>query len=116
MLKADTPLAFEEFKLNEAKHYVYQTSEHAISIVDGNFSIALKNKNFSLRFSKENGDIEAYEVKDKEIFKQGPEINFWRPPTDNDFGAELQKKLAEWTRIPCYLLQDYLWADLGRCV
>ncbi|HEY6977914.1 MAG TPA: glycoside hydrolase family 2 TIM barrel-domain containing protein, partial [Chitinophagaceae bacterium] len=96
VLKADTPLAFEEFKLNEAKPYIYATSEHAISIVDGNFSIALKNKNFTLRFNKENGDIESYEVKDKEIFKQGPEINFWRPPTDNDFGAGLQKKLEEW--------------------
>src|SRR5439155_15965928 len=84
------------FKLNEAKRFVYQTSEHAITIVDGNFSIGLKNKNFSLRFSKENGNIESYEVKGKEIFKEGPQINFWRPPTDNDFGAELQKKLVEW--------------------
>ncbi len=96
VLKAETPLAFEEFKLNEAKHFVYTTSDHAISIVDGNFSIALKNKNFSLRFSKEHGEIESYEVKGKEIFKQGPQINFWRPPNDNDFGAGLQRKLEQW--------------------
>jgi beta-galactosidase len=97
LLKANTALAFEEFKLTSAPPFVYKTSDHSISIVDGNFAITLKNRIFSLRFSKEDGHIESYEVKDKEIFAEGgPQINFWRPPTDNDFGAGLQKKLAVW--------------------
>lgn len=97
ILKANTSLAFEEFKLADAPPFVYKTSDHAISIVDGNFSLTLKNRLFSLRFSKEDGHIESYEVRDKEIFPEGgPQINFWRPPTDNDFGADLQKKLSVW--------------------
>jgi beta-galactosidase len=95
VLKANTDLAFEEFKLINAPPFVYKTSDHAISIVDGNFSITLKNRLFSLRFSKEDGHVESYEVKDKEIFPEGgPQLNFWRPPNDNDFGAGLQRGLS----------------------
>ena len=97
VLKANPALAFEEFKLSETQPFVYKTSDRAISIVDGNFSITLKNRNFSLRFSKEDGHVESYEFKDKEIFPEGgPQINFWRPANDNDFGARLQKKLSMW--------------------
>ncbi|MEA4937051.1 MAG: glycoside hydrolase family 2 TIM barrel-domain containing protein [Paludibacter sp.] len=32
----------------------------------------------------------------KSLFRELPALNFWRAPTDNDFGAEEQKKLGLW--------------------
>jgi beta-galactosidase len=96
VLKADTPLAFEEFKLLDGKPFVYNTSKNSITVADGNETLTVKNKNFFTRFNKETGNITSYKINDKPVFEQGPDINFWRPPNDNDFGADLQKKLAIW--------------------
>src|SRR6266487_4581582 len=97
------PHSYEVRKVYQYIRFKFDTTSKKLEIKNtwffrdlSNFYLALKNKNFSLRFSKENGEIESYEVKGKEIFKQGPQINFWRPPNDNDFGAGLQRKLEQW--------------------
>lgn len=61
--------------------------------------ITLENKNFSLRFSKETGLMQSYNVKGKQIWSLGPRPNFWRPPNDNDFGAGSQRTMGEWKDV-----------------
>ena len=43
-----------------------------------------------LDFNKGNGNLDRYAVNGKNLIEQGPEINFWRSPTDNDFGNGMQ--------------------------
>jgi len=96
VLKANTALAWDEFKLSERTNFIYNPSAQKINQVtaaDG--SIQLQNKNFIAMFDK-SGNFIAYKVGNKEVFNFGPQINFWRPPNDNDFGASLQYKLEEW--------------------
>ena len=96
LLKANTALAWDEFKLTDRINFVYNPSAQKINQVtaaDG--AIQLKNKNFEAMFDK-SGNLIAYKVGNKEVFNFGPQINFWRPPNDNDFGASLQYKLEEW--------------------
>jgi beta-galactosidase len=96
VLKANTALAWDEFKLSERTNFIYNPSAQKINQVtaaDG--SIQLQNKNFTAMFDK-SGNFIAYKVGNKEVFNYGPQINFWRPPNDNDFGASLQYKLEEW--------------------
>ena len=96
VLKANTALAWDEFKLSERINFIYNPSAQKINQVtaaDG--SIQLQNKNFVAMFDK-LGNFIAYKVGNKEVFNYGPQINFWRPPNDNDFGASLQYKLEEW--------------------
>lgn len=53
---------------------------------------------FRLEFNKHNGFLSKYEVNGQNIIKDGQALkpNFWRAPTDNDFGANLQRKYAAW--------------------
>lgn len=95
-LKANTALAWDEFKLTDRTHFVYTPSTQKINQVtaaDG--SLQLQNKNFAAIFDKQ-GNFVSHKVGNKKVFNYGPQINFWRPPNDNDFGAWLQKKMEEW--------------------
>jgi len=38
----------------------------------------------------------SYQKNGKEVLKQAIEPNFWRAPIDNDFGADIQKRLSVW--------------------
>lgn len=64
---------------------------------DRNFLI-VKGENFMIEFSRRNGFLSRYEVDGTSFLKEGECLtpNFWRAPTDNDFGANLQKKFAVW--------------------
>lgn len=53
---------------------------------------------FRLEFNKHNGFLSKYYVNGQDIIKEGEALkpNFWRAPTDNDFGAGLQRKYVAW--------------------
>ena len=59
-------------------------------IVDG--------ENFRIEFDKLNGYLSKYQVNGLDMMKEGSYLkpNFWRAPTDNDFGAYLQRRYAIW--------------------
>ena len=42
--------------------------------------------------------MESFNYKGKELIKKGPEPDFWRPPTDNDYGYNMDKKLGVWKK------------------
>ncbi len=96
ILKANTPLAWDEFKLTERNNFVYKPSDQKIVLVNApDSSLKLQNKNFTAVFDNA-GNFISYKVGNKTIFNYGPKINFWRPPNDNDFGAGLQLRMQEW--------------------
>ena len=55
-------------------------------------------ENFNIQFNKRNGYMDKYEVNGLNMIKEGEAMtpNFWRAPTDNDFGAGLQQKYVAW--------------------
>jgi beta-galactosidase len=42
--------------------------------------------------------LESFTYKGKELIKKGPEPDFWRPPTDNDYGYNMDKMLGVWKK------------------
>jgi beta-galactosidase len=54
--------------------------------------------NIGVVFDLKTGIMESYRFKGKELLKKGPEPDFWRPPTDNDYGYDMDKKLGVWKR------------------
>ena len=49
-------------------------------------------------FDLEKGTLESYIYKGKELIKKGPEPDFWRPPTDNDYGNNMDSRLGVWKK------------------
>ena len=60
--------------------------------------LKFSSKEAEIIFDKKTGFINSYTYKNKNLIKQGFELkpNFWRSPTDNDMGANLQVKLRPW--------------------
>jgi beta-galactosidase len=44
------------------------------------------------------GKLESFNYKGKELLKKGPEPDFWRPPTDNDYGYDMDKLFGVWKK------------------
>ncbi len=49
-------------------------------------------------FDLEKGRMESFSYKGKALIKKGPEPDFWRPPTDNDYGYDMDQKLGVWKK------------------
>ena len=60
--------------------------------------LIVNGENFHIEFDKLNGYMSKYQVNGLDMMKEGSYLkpNFWRAPTDNDFGAYLQRKYAVW--------------------
>lgn len=59
-------------------------------------SLTIKGENFQLTFDKTKGQISDYTFNGIQLIKNGPELNFWRAPTDNDNGYQMDKYYKEW--------------------
>lgn len=64
---------------------------------DGNYLI-VEGDNFTAEFNRHNGYLIRYAAHGQEMIEEGAALtpNFWRAPTDNDMGANLQVKYASW--------------------
>jgi len=49
-------------------------------------------------FNLEAGRMESFSYKGKDLLKKGPEPDFWRPPTDNDYGYNMDKLFGVWKK------------------
>ena len=49
-------------------------------------------------FDLSKGRLESFHYKGKELIKKGLEPDFWRPPTDNDYGYDMDKLLVVWKK------------------
>ena len=60
--------------------------------------LVVEGENFTIEFNKRTGYLSIYQVNGVDYIKEGEALvpNFWRAPTDNDFGANLQQKYVVW--------------------
>ena len=65
---------------------------------DINASLTLTAADLSVVFNKHTGWIDYLDLDGEPMLEEGFAIepNFWRAPTDNDYGASLQNKLRKW--------------------
>ena len=60
--------------------------------------LIVEGENFRMDFDKHDGFLCRYDVNGMTLLKEDGKLtpNFWRAPTDNDMGANLQNKYAAW--------------------
>lgn len=51
---------------------------------------------FTVTLSRKAGNLSGFNFKGSEMIKEGLQVNFWRAPTDNDFGNNMQNRLKIW--------------------
>ncbi len=77
------------------------TDNPTLKIIDNHKSIlSIKGEDFAIEFDKHTGYMTKYVVDGTEMIYKGGALtpNFWRAPTDNDFGAGLQRKYEAWRK------------------
>ncbi|MBO7601863.1 MAG: DUF4981 domain-containing protein [Bacteroidaceae bacterium] len=74
-----------------------ETVKPIINDKDNNYLI-VAGEQFRMEFDKHKGFLVSYELQGQQVLKDGEALtpNFWRAPTDNDFGANLQRRYAAW--------------------
>ncbi len=58
----------------------------------------MSSTDISIVFDLEKGRLETYSFKGKLLISKGPEPDFWRPPTDNDYGYNMDRRLGVWKK------------------
>ena len=88
---------FEPIQLTNKVLVNQKTAQPALVENDRNY-LLVKGENFQIDFNRKSGYLCRYLVDGKPVLEEGAELkpNFWRAPTDNDFGAKLQNKYAVW--------------------
>lgn len=61
-------------------------------------NLEISGTDFKIVFNLEKGRIDSWNFKGREMLLKGPEPDFWRPPTDNDYGYNGDRTLGVWKK------------------
>ena len=93
-----TRIAWDEIPLPWGKRQVPAAiaSAAAATFIQDAASFTLKANDITAVIDKSRGILTSLRHRDQEWLMAPLHLNFWRPPTNNDEGAELQHKLKIW--------------------
>ncbi|WP_035645120.1 glycoside hydrolase family 2 TIM barrel-domain containing protein [Flavobacterium sp. ASV13] len=90
-------IAKEQFVIEGENYFAKGVQKNAASnIKEDKNEYVLSASDVVVKISKSTGLITFYSSKEEQYFKQYPEPNFWRAPTDNDFGNKMPIKSNVW--------------------
>ncbi len=82
-----------------------QLNQKPVVAKDENINrLIIEGDRFTMEFDKQDGFLSRYEVNGLKLLDGKLTPNFWRAPTDNDFGAGLQNHYREWKNPEMKLL------------
>ena len=58
--------------------------------------VTVAGNDFTAKFDLQRGMLSSLVFKEKELLRKGPEPNFWRAPTANDYGNRMPRRCAVW--------------------
>ncbi|MBU3219658.1 beta-galactosidase subunit alpha [Clostridium algidicarnis] len=82
--KCGHEIAFEQFLLPFKKERFIEPKKGLLNIKEDDTNVYINGANFKVVFSKIFGSMDKFIYEDKEVIKNGPKLNFWRAPIDND--------------------------------
>ena len=99
LIPAGHEIAYDQFQLPvQAKKNIYKANGPALKTAAQGDELIASSSKVNFVFNKKSGLVTSYKVDGTEYFKDGFGIqpNFWRAPTDNDYGNGAPKRLQVW--------------------
>ena len=100
LIPAGHKVASQQLPLGGKMVQAYQPVKavSTLSVDDNGQDLIIKSAKANLKFDKLNGLLKEYIVNNQSFLEEGAALkpNFWRAPTDNDMGANLQLRLKAW--------------------
>ena len=107
ILSAGFEVAHEQIALSRKfkKELTEIENKKSLIIKESSKKLEVSNADVKVVFNKEKGQITSYVFEGNELLKdsKGPKPNFWRAPTDNDFGNQMQAKNIEWKKASIFM-------------
>ena len=108
LMKAGQMVAYRQLEVRTANAAAAVVAEGKLKVENKKKETEIKvlNDFIDIEFDKATGLLKEYEVNGVDLLGEGGTLkpNFWRAVTDNDMGAQLQKKFRVW-RAPALNLQ-----------
>jgi beta-galactosidase len=82
-----------------------------VSAVEYDRIIRIDGDVFTLTFDKLRGEITAWDYKGVSLLAQGPRVNLWRAPLDNDVHLAKQWRDAGYHELEAYVRNVELWTQ-----
>ncbi len=119
LIKKGESVAHEQFVLTDYAFPVVADLEKAAGKVEKDARIAytvLSANGVKVTFDNNNGFISYIDVDGKPMMQDGAQLlpDFWRPTTDNDYGADFQRKFGVW-RNPNLNKTSLKFEEKGNC-
>jgi len=101
LLKKGWVVASEQFCLNRRGEKSFATAQGVVNHSSAENSLTVSGNGFVIVFDKSSGLIESYKYRGTELLSDGFPLtpNFWRAPTDNDYGAGIPYEFRDWRKI-----------------
>jgi beta-galactosidase len=99
MIPSGHEIAREQFAFTVNDYFAVNqpTSSDSIEVLkDDDRTIVLKASKTTVAFNKRNGNLDNYSYNNKRLPASGIQPDFWRAPTDNDFGNRLPELANGW--------------------
>ncbi len=97
LVEAGTVLAREQFKIRETPSAPAAPSGEARYHEETGKAVFTAGK-VKLVFDTKAGVLSSYQINGKEVLEQGLVPNFYRAPTDNDFGNNMHRRCKVWRK------------------
>lgn len=89
-------LAYEQFSIQAGKPAQFnKTAQGQLSLAKTKGEYTVSSDKFELKFNQQ-GYLSDYQLANKALLKEPLKLNFWRAPTDNDFGNKLPERAQAW--------------------
>lgn len=89
-----------------------QPKSGQLNVEELNKSLSIAGTTFSLSFDLRKGLIDQYNLAGKPLLKEAIRPEFWRAPTDNDFGEEFPENAKVWQLAGRHLqLSNFSWSQ-----
>lgn len=115
--KEDTPfiqagfeVAREEFAFASNNYFADSGHSGKLAITKSEDKVVVRSGQTAYEFSTNDTrrGLISFTHEDKRVFNELPRLNFWRAPTDNDFGARDQYNLRLWEAVNHHIRQRYV--------
>lgn len=95
-IPAGYEIAHDQFILQTGDFSVDKSATGVVRTVDKKGVLQVTGTSFSIDFDAERGVISGYNLDGHTMIEEAGQVNFWRAPVDNDYGAGTQKKYIAW--------------------
>lgn len=102
---ASEQLAYGDFKDFKAENHAVINE---IQLKETAESIQVIGSNFTIAVAKNTGELISYKWNHYELMETPLKPDFWRAPTDNDYGNKMQKRCAVWKNV----MKDVVLKDI----